>query len=217
MAGRDYPRTWGEFLEWFPDEEACLEYLERLRWRDGFTCSKCGEARAPYRSTRGRLVCRACRHQATVSAGTIFDTTRTPLMSWFAAVWYVTNQKYGVSAMGLKQALGFGSYQTAWTILHKLRRAMVRPGRNRLSGVVEVDESYVGGEEKGVSGREPRFTPTVGAATTSYPSTATRTGEPSSLHLLSPRMFRCQQFTELHLCSSDGCLARTREVSAPSS
>jgi transposase-like protein len=89
-----------------------------------------------------------------VTAGTIFDKTRTPLSTWFAAIWYVTSQKNGVSAMGLKQVLGLGSYQTAWTMLHKLRRAMVSPGRDRLSGVVEVDETYVGGTKSGVRGRQ---------------------------------------------------------------
>jgi transposase-like protein len=82
-----------------------------------------------------------------VTAGTVFDKTRTPLRSWFAAVWYVTNQKHGVSALGLQRVLGLGSYQTAWTMLHRLRRAMVRTGRERLSGIVEVDETYFGGRE----------------------------------------------------------------------
>jgi transposase-like protein len=108
----------------------------------------------PYCATRGRLVCRSCRHQATPTAGTIFDKTRTPLTTWFGALWYVTNQKHGVSALGLQRVLGLGSYQTAWAMLHKLRRAMVRPGRDRLAGLVEVDESYVGGEEPGAHGRQ---------------------------------------------------------------
>jgi hypothetical protein len=96
-------------------------------------------------------MCRECRHQCTVTSGTVFDKTRTPLRSWFAAVWYVTNQKHGVSALGLQRVLGLGSYQTAWTMLHRLRRAMVRPGRERLSGSVEVDETYVGGPTRTAS------------------------------------------------------------------
>jgi transposase-like protein len=101
-----------------------------------------------------RLMCRECRHQCTVTSGTVFEKTRTPLRSWFAAVWYVTNQKHGVSALGLQRVLGLGSYQTAWTMLHRLRRAMVRPGRERLSGIVEVDETYVGGPARAAkSGR----------------------------------------------------------------
>lgn len=92
-------------------------------------------------------MCSSCRAQCSVTAGTLFEKTRTPLRSWLAAVWYVTNQKHGVSALGLQRVLGLGSYQTAWTMLHRLRRAMVRPGRERLAGVVEVDETYVGGRD----------------------------------------------------------------------
>lgn len=152
-AGRDYPRDWHELLAWFPDEAACRAYLERLRWPEGFVCPACG-GRGGWRTGRGLLLCAACRHATSVTAGTIFEGTRTPLRTWFAACWYVTSQKQGASALGLGQALSLGSYQTAWAMLHRLRRAMVRPGRERLSGLVEVDESYVGGEEEGVAGRE---------------------------------------------------------------
>lgn len=134
-------------MDWFPDEAACLKYLEQLRWPEGFVCPRCDVSAPPYRASRNRLVCSACRAQCSVTAGTLFDKTRTPLRSWLAAVWYVTNQKHGVSALGLKRVLGLGSYQTAWTMLHRLRRAMIRPGRERLAGVVEVDETYVGGRE----------------------------------------------------------------------
>ena len=151
VAGRDYPRDWGQFLDWFRDEESCLRYIERLRWPQGFACPRCGQAGEAYRLSRTRLMCRACRHQCTVTAGTIFQKTRTPLRSWFAAVWYVTNQKSGVSALGLKRVLGVRSYQTAWAMLHRLRRAMVRTGRERLSGMVEVDEIYVGGADVGTT------------------------------------------------------------------
>lgn len=145
VAGQDYPRTWEQFLDWFPDEASCVTYLEQLRWPQGFVCVRCGQADAPYRASRARLMCRHCRHQCTVTAGTVLEKTRTSLRSWFAAVWYITNQKQGVTALGLQRVLGLGSYQTAWTMLHRLRRAMVRPGRQRLSGIVEVDETYVGG------------------------------------------------------------------------
>lgn len=144
VSGQDYPRDWGQFSDWFADEQACLRYLERLRWPGGFDCPACGKFEKPYRSSRGRLVCRGCRHQCTVTAGTIFDKTRTPLRTWFAAVWYLTSQKFGVSALGLQRVLGVGSYQTSWAMLHRLRRAMVLPGRERLHGPVEVDETYVG-------------------------------------------------------------------------
>jgi len=143
VAGTDYPRNWTGFLDWFGSEEACLSYLEGLRWPGGFVCPACGSAGAPYRSSRSRLMCRDCGRQSTVTAGTIFDKTRTPLRVWLAAAWYLTNQKQGVSALGLQRVLGLGSYQTAWTMLHRFRRAMVRPGRERLKGRVEVDETFL--------------------------------------------------------------------------
>jgi len=142
-AGKDYPHNWNEFLDWFGSEEACLGYLERLRWPREFVCPTCGVSQPPYRSSRARLMCRACGRQSTVTAGTIFDKTRTPLRVWLAAAWYLTNQKQGVSALGLQRVLGLGSYQTAWTMLHRFRRAMVRPDRDRLKGSVEVDETYL--------------------------------------------------------------------------
>ncbi|WP_197328730.1 IS1595-like element ISRsy1 family transposase [Ralstonia syzygii] len=141
--GKDYPRNWNEFLDRFGTEEACLSYLEALRWPQGFICPDCGVAAEPYRSSRTRLMCRSCGHQTTVTAGTIFDKTRTPLRVWLAGAWYLTNQKQGVSALGLQRVLGLGSYQTAWTMLHRFRRAMVRPDRERLKGCVEVDETYL--------------------------------------------------------------------------
>jgi len=90
-----------------------------------------------------------CGHQVSATAGTIFEGTRLSLQTWFSAMWFVTSQKDGASALGLKRVLGLGSYQTAWAWLHKLRRAMVRPGRDRLKGRIEVDETYVGGSEQG--------------------------------------------------------------------
>jgi transposase-like protein len=143
LPSQDYPRTWSEFLDWFSSDEACMAYLERLRWPHGFACASCGSMTPPYRASRTRLMCKNCQHQGTVTAGTIFDKTRTPLRVWLAAAWYLTNQKQGVSALGLQRVLGLGSYQTAWTMLHRFRRAMVRPDRDRLKGLVEVDEAYL--------------------------------------------------------------------------
>ena len=143
VPAQDYPRTWSEFLEWFSSEEACLSYLERLRWPHGFACPDCASMTAPYRASRTRLMCQDCGRQSTVTAGTIFDKTRTPLKVWLAGAWYLTSQKQGVSALGLQRVLGLGSYQTAWTMLHRFRRAMVRPDREPLKGVVEVDETYL--------------------------------------------------------------------------
>ena len=149
VAGKDYPITWSQFLDWFHSEEACRTYLEGLRWPAGFTCPKCGASGDTKRSSRGRWVCRACKYQSTVTAGTIFDKTRTDIRVWFAAIWYITNQKHGVSALGLQRVLGLGSYETAWTMLHRLRRAMVRPSRELLTGEVEVDETYLALTERG--------------------------------------------------------------------
>ena len=148
----DYPRTLAELERRFGTEAACRSYLASLRWPDGFVCPKCATPKG-WEMARGLWLCAGCRRQVSVTSGTIFQGTRLPLVTWFRAMWYITSQKNGASALGLQRVLGFGSYQTAWAWLHKLRRAMVRPGRERLSGVVEVDESYVGGEEEGVHGR----------------------------------------------------------------
>jgi transposase-like protein len=128
--------------------------LERLRWGGGFVCRFCGTVDGGWwQMADGLRRCAACRSETSVTAGTIFAGTRTPLVSWFAAIWYVVNQKQGVSALGLQRVLGLGSYQTAWAWLHKLRRAMVLSGRELLAGAVEVDESYVGARRAGVGGR----------------------------------------------------------------
>ncbi len=149
VAGKDYPRTYQQFLEWFADDEACRRYLLRCRWPDGFSCPRCGRKAEPWTTGRGYLHCRVCGGEISATAGTIFEGTRISLRTWFSTMWFVTSQKDGASALGLKRVLGLGSYQTAWTWLHKLRRAMVRPGRDRLCGRIEVDETYVGGSEKG--------------------------------------------------------------------
>jgi transposase-like protein len=155
VGGIDYPRTLKEFDEWFPTEAACADFVRRVRWPDGFRCPPCGGTTA-WPTARGQLRCRQCQRQTSATAGTIFEGTRKPMRLWFQAMWYVTNQKHGVSALGVQRILGLGSYQTAWAWLHKLRRAMVRPGRDLLDGEVEVDETYVGGRETGVAGRQTR-------------------------------------------------------------
>ena len=154
VAGTDYPRTFEEMEQWFRDEAACRDYIRRLRWPEGFVCPQCAVKGEPWTMSDGLLRCRDCHARTSLTAGTIFEGTRKPLRTWFMAMWFVTSQKNGVSALGLQRVLGLGSYETAWTWLHKLRRAMVRPGRDRLSGVIEVDETYVGGAEKGKWGRE---------------------------------------------------------------
>lgn len=148
----DYPRTVLELEARFSTEEACRAYLYQLRWPDGFRCPRCGGSKS-WAVVRSLYECAQCGAQTSVTAGTIFQDTHKPLRLWFRALWYVTSQKNGVSALGLQRVLGLGSYKTAWAWLHKLRRAMVRPGRERLHGRVEVDETYIGGEHAGPHGR----------------------------------------------------------------
>jgi len=148
----DYPTTMLELRDWFPDEKFCREYLTRLRWPKGFRCPSC-QGQDFWRTDRDLYHCRGCHHQASVLAGTLFMDTHLPLRVWFDAAWQVTSQKYGASALGLQRVLGLGSYRTAWNLLHKFRRAMVRPDRDRLDGVVEVDETFLGGPRSGKRGR----------------------------------------------------------------
>lgn len=152
MDVEDYPRTILEFEQLFATEEACRGYLFQLRWPEGFCCPRCGHRQA-WTTKRGLYRCRHCDYQVSVTAGTIFQDTRKPLRLWFRAIWHVTSQKIGVSALGLQRVLGLPRYETTWTWLQKLRVAMVRPGRDRLSGIIEVDETYIGGEKPGKRGR----------------------------------------------------------------
>jgi transposase-like protein len=149
----DFPKTAMEFDERFATEEACRAYLIRLRWPDGFRCPTCGHT-VGWVMERNLMLCARCRHQTSITAGTIMHKTRKPLRMWFKAMWWIATQKTGGSAKGLQRILGLRSEQTAWAWLHKLRRAMVRLEREKLSGVVEVDDSYLGGVEEGVHGRE---------------------------------------------------------------
>ena len=148
----DYPRTLLELERRFSNDLACRTYLFGLRWPEGFACPTCGGQGLAIRRDLWRCV--SCGRETSISAGTIFQDSKLPLTLWFRAMWHVTSQKNGVSALGLQRVLGLGSYKTAWALLHKLRRAMVRPGRDRLHGVVEVDEAYWGSEETGVRGRQ---------------------------------------------------------------
>ena len=146
--------TFDEFIKQFATEEQCRDYLYHLRWPEGFVCPKCKEQTKAWLKARNVYECSLCRHQTSVIAGTVFQDTRKSLRAWFIAIWWVTTQKNGASATGLQQVLGLGSYQTAWTWLHKIRTAMVNPNRTKLSGDVEVDEAYIGGEEsEGKRGR----------------------------------------------------------------
>jgi transposase-like protein len=148
----DYPRTLLELEERFATDQDCLEYLVKIRWPNGFRCPACYRDDA-WQNSRGLFECRECGRQTSVTSGTILHQTRKPLRLWFRAMWHIANQKYGTNALGLQRALGLGSYNTAWQWLHKLRRAMVRPDREKLTGIVEMDETYVGGKRSGKRGR----------------------------------------------------------------
>ena len=147
-----YPKTLLEFENRFSSETACRDYLYQLRWPNEFCCPRCGHNKAwPVGTVL--FQCARCNSQVSVIAGTIFHGTRKSLTIWFRAIWWLVGQKNGASALGLKRILGLGSYQTAWAWLHKLRRAMVTPGQDRLGGIIEVDETYIGGEKPGKPGR----------------------------------------------------------------
>jgi transposase-like protein len=154
VSGIDYPGTFQEFDKWFSSENACLDYIAKHRWPKGFICPSCGiKTDKPSLMARGLFLCRECKRQTSITAGTLFHGSHKPLRTWFLAMWFVTSQKHGASALGLQRVLGLGSYNTAWNWLHKLRRAMVRHGRDHLSGAIEVDETYVGGIGTKVRGR----------------------------------------------------------------
>lgn len=147
-----YPINVIDFQDMFPTDEACYAYLRQVKWPDGFVCPHC-ESTKYWQMKQHVLRCQNCRKKISVTAGTIFQDLRKPLRLQFQAMWYVVCQKQGVSALGLQNILGLGSYRTAWSWLHKLRTAMVRPGRERLSGTVEVDEVFIGGAHSGKRGR----------------------------------------------------------------
>lgn len=142
----EYPRNQIEFEHWFNSEEKCHEYLWKLRFPLGFICSQCGGDRY-WRQSRRRLTCAKCEAEISVLSGTVFQKSHVPLSIWFRACWWFTNQKNGVSALGLQRALGLGSYRTSWVMMQKLRRATISPHRSLLSGELEVDEIYIGGPE----------------------------------------------------------------------
>ena len=150
LSGVHYPKSTGEFLAWFATDEDCRDYLDWLRWPGGFACPRCGAG--GWLMADGRYYCSGCARHTSVTAGTVFDRTRTPLTVWFHACWLFCTGKDGISASSLQRTLEIGSYQTAWAMLHRLRSVLVRPGRERLSGRVEVDETFIGGVEPGLRG-----------------------------------------------------------------
>ncbi len=153
MIERDFPKNLPEFLEQFGTEEACAEYLFRQKWPEGFKCSKCGFNEAHLLPTRSIYVCYGCRRHHSLTSGTAFHGTRKGLKKLFLALYFMVSSKQGLSAKELQRQLGLGSYKTAWSWLHKLRRCMVDPNRSALSGEIELDETWIGGAKHGVRGR----------------------------------------------------------------
>jgi transposase-like protein len=153
MVTEWYPKNAREFGKFFSDEEACVRYLIQVRWPEGFVCPVClaGEY---WLLKNGLMECRGCGRQVSATSGTLLHRTQKSVDQWFRAMWWIATQTTGGSAKGLQKQLGFGSYQTAWAWLHKLKRGMVRNGRDPLQGPVEVDEAFIGGKEAGVSGRQ---------------------------------------------------------------
>ncbi|MCG3183364.1 MAG: hypothetical protein ICCCNLDF_01459 [Planctomycetes bacterium] len=143
-----------EFMRRFPADEACFDYLVESRWPDGFVCPECGWQGVPYWiATRRLFECRNCRYQVSPTAGTVLHRTRIPLHKWFWAAYLVATLTPGISGTQLQRQLGLKRNETAFMMLHRLRAAMVRQDREKLRGVVEVDEAYIGGKKKGKAGR----------------------------------------------------------------
>jgi transposase-like protein len=161
-----FPRTLLEFNEVFPDEAACWRALRRARWPHGFRCPRCGHRRSWQLVKRRLEQCCRCRYQASVTAGTVLHRTQVPLRVWFLGIFFVARHKRGISALQFQKDTGLGSYQTAWSLLHKLRAALAREDSRELVGLVEVDEAYVGAtREQGLrGGREVGHKTIVAAA-----------------------------------------------------
>ena len=152
MPRPSFPKSLREFQTQFATEDACREYLARCRWPEGFICPRCGHRQAYVIGSPHLWQCAACRHQTSITAGTILHRTRTPLTVWFWAAYLMTTDKRGLSALLLQRQLGLGNYETAWMILHKFRRAMVNTNREPLRGEVEVDDTWIGGPQAGLRG-----------------------------------------------------------------
>jgi transposase-like protein len=176
-----------EFLGKYGSEAQCAAALFDWRWPRGFVCPECGHADGYVKvQTRGLLQCKHCRHQTSLSAGTVFAYTKLPLTTWFLAMYLLTQQKNGISALELKRHLGV-SYPTAWSIKHKLLQVMLeRDADRQLTGVIEIDDVYWGGECRGgTPGRgSPNKTPFVAAVAKNHE------GHPTALRMSVVEGFR---------------------------
>ena len=152
MPRPPFPKTLREFQSKFAGEEACQQYLAACRWPEGFVCPSCGGQHSYELAKLRGWQCSTCRHQVSLTAGTILHNTKTPLTVWFWAAYLMTTDKRGISALLLQRQLALRRYETAWMMLHKFRRAMVNLEREPLRGEVEVDETWIGGTQAGLRG-----------------------------------------------------------------
>ena len=148
-----FPCTLLEFHAQFPNEARCWSYLRKARWPQGFLCPRCAGRGSHFLATRRLEQCRSCRYQGSVTAGTVFHGTRVPLRIWFLGIFFLARHKKGISALQFQRDTGVGSYQTAWTLLHKLRSGLGAGPTQRLKGAVKADETYIGGYRPGRNGR----------------------------------------------------------------
>lgn len=153
MTRPSFPSSLFEFNQWLPDEESCIKFMIQSRWPDGFACPRCGHNEYFWIDTRKLLQCKVCGYQTSVTAGTVMHRSKMPLLMWFNAAFFATTHTPGLSALQFQRRMGISSYQTAFTMLHKLRAATVRTDRTQLSQLVEVDETYIGGHREGKPGR----------------------------------------------------------------
>jgi transposase-like protein len=145
----EFPTTWIEFQDQFPDEASCWRYLREVRWPEGFRCPHCQSAEHSYLEGRQLFQCATCRRQTSVTARTVLHRTRTPLRLWFLAMFFFARHKQSISALQLQRALGLRRYEAAWLMLHKLRAALGRRPHQLLKDDVEADETFVGGPRSG--------------------------------------------------------------------
>lgn len=153
MPRPDFPKTVFEFNQWFPDEDACTRFMIQSRFPEGFVCPRCNHNEAYWKEPRKLLQCKNCGYQVSATSGTVLHRSKLPLTTWFQAAYQVTTSTPGKSALQFQRQVGLPRYETAFTMLHKLRAAMVRQGRDRISGRVQVDETYIGGGKEGKPGR----------------------------------------------------------------
>ena len=167
-----------EFLHLYGTEEKCFDALFQLRWPNGFVCPECGCQKSCQLNTRKLQQCNQCHHQVSITAGTIFASTKLPLATWFLGIYFITQDKKGISALALKRRLGI-SYKAAWRMKQKLMQTMMeREDGQPLSGFIELDDAYIGGERPGKPGRgAENKTPFVAAVQT------TAQGQPEAIKL----------------------------------